>query len=164
MKKIIKVMDFIVSAGGYVAGFLCLVLVAVVVLGVFSRYILKAPLDWTMEISQYLFCGISLLATGYALLEGAHVRIDLVRIRLSLKVQERLDLVQYAIVVCLCIVLIWMGGQEFWNTFVNNHRSESVLGLLLWPVWSTIPLGGVLLLLAAISGICKFFFNIENNS
>jgi len=164
MKKTVKVIDFIVSAGGYVAGFLCLVLVAVVVLGVFSRYILKAPLDWTMEISQYIFCGISLLATGYALIEGSHVRIDLFRIRLSVKVQKRLDLVQYVIVICLSIVLIWMGGQEFWNAFVNNHRSESVLGLLLWPVWSTIPLGGVLLLLAGISGICKFFFNIEKKS
>ena len=157
-------MDFIVSAGGYLAGFLCLVLMAIVVLGVFSRYILKAPLDWTMEISQYIFCGISLLATGYALLEGSHVRIDLFRIRLSVKTQKRLDLVQYVIVICICIVLIWMGGQEFWNAFVNNHRSESVLGLLVWPVWSSIPLGGILLLLAAISGICKFFFNIGKNS
>ncbi len=164
MKKTIKAIDFIVSAGGYAAGFLCLMLVAIVVLGVFSRYILRAPLDWTMEISQYVFCAISLFATGYALLEDSHVRIDLFRVRLSIKIRERLDLVQYAVVVLICIVLIWMGGQEFWNTFVNNHRSESVLGLPLWPVWSTIPLGGILLLLAAISGVCKFFFNLENKS
>lgn len=164
MKRTIKAIDFIVSAGGYIAGFLCLVLMAVVVCGVFSRYILKAPLDWTMEVSQYIFCAISLLATGYALLQDSHVRIDLFRIRLSVKARNRLDLVQYAIVVCICIVLIWMGGQEFWNAFVNNHRSESVMGLPLWPVWSTIPLGGILLLLSAISGVCKFFFNIENKA
>ncbi len=162
MKKIIKTIDSIVIASGYLAGFLCLLLVVVVVYGVFTRYILRAPSDWTMEISQYLFCGISLLATGYALLQGSHVRIDLVRNSLSKKIQKRLDLVQYPIILSLCIVLIWMGGEEFWGAFISNNRSESVIGMPLWPVWSTIPIGGILLLLAAISGFFKLIFKIEN--
>ena len=164
MKKIIKLIDSIITAGGYISGYACLLLVAVVVYGVFSRYILKSPSDWTMEVSQYIFCAISLFATGYALLEDSHVKIDLFRVRLSLKMQQRVDLVQYPIVICLSVLLIWMGGEEFWNAFVNNHRSESVLGLPIWPVWSTIPLGGVLLLLAAISGCLKFFFKKTNKS
>jgi len=164
MKKTLRLIDSIVTAGGYVACFLCLLLVATVVYGVFSRYILKSPSDWTMEISQYLFCGITLLATGYALLQGSHVKIDLIRMRLPLKTQQRLDLIQYPIIICICIILIWMGGETFWNTFVNNHRSDSVMGLLVWPVWSTIPIGGGLLLLAAISGGFKIMFNVKENS
>lgn len=162
MRKIIKAMDSIVIASGYISGFLCFLLVGIVVYGVFTRYILKAPSDWTMEISQYLFCGISLLATGYALLEKVHVRIDLIRTRLSQKTQKRLDAVQYPIILCVCIVLIWMGGEEFWSAFINTKRSESVLGIILWPAWLTIPLGGGVLLLAAISGYLKLLFNIKN--
>lgn len=161
MKKIIKMIDSIVTASGYIAGFLCLLLAIVVVYGVFTRYILRVPSDWTMEVSQYLFCGISLLATGYALLEDSHVKIDLIRNSLSKNTRHRLDLVQYPIIVCLCIILIWMGGEEFWGAFISNKRSESVVGMLLWPVWSTIPIGGILLLLAAISGFLKSMFKIE---
>lgn len=161
MKKIIKTIDSIVTAGGYIAGFLCLLLASVVVYGVFTRYILRIPSDWTMEVSQYLFCGVSLLATGYALLKDSHVKIDLIRTRLSKNIQNRLDLVQYPIIVCICIILIWMGGEEFWGAFISNKRSESVVGMLLWPVWSTIPIGGILLLLAAISGFLKSVFTTE---
>lgn len=164
MRKVVKTIDSIVTAGGYIASFLCLLLVAVVVYGVFTRYILKAPSDWIMEISQYLFCGISLFATGYALLKKSHISIDIMRLRLSSKTQKYFDLVQYPIVMSISFILIWMGGEEFWRAFINNTRSESVLGLLLWPVWSTIPMGGILLLLAAISGCFKFFFNLEDNS
>ena len=110
MKKTIKVIDFIVTAGGYAAGFLCLVLVAVVVYGVFSRYILKAPLDWTMEVSQYVFCAISLLATGYALLKDSHVRIDLLRVRLSMKSTTSVWI--YFNMQLLCVFVLYLSGWE----------------------------------------------------
>ncbi len=162
MKKMIRTIDFIVTVGGYIAGFLSLLLVAVVVYGVFTRYVLHLPSDWIMEVSQYLFCGISLFATGYAFMEKSHVSIDVFRVKLSAKTQRYLELVQYPIVISICFVLIWMGWEEFWRAFVNNYRSESVVGLPLWPVWTTIPMGGILLLLAAISGCFKFFFTLEN--
>lgn len=162
MKKITKFLDTIVIAGGYIASVLCLLLVGIVVYGVFTRYILKSVSDWTMEVSQYTYCGITLLATGYALLQDAHAKIDVFRIRFSKKTQKRLELIQYPIIISICIILIWMGGEEFWNAFTKDYRSESVLGLPLWPVWSTIPIGGFLLLLASISDCLKYFFNIEN--
>ncbi len=161
MKKVIRAIDYIVTAGGYIAGFLCLLLVAVVVYGVFTRYVLHIASDWIMEVSQYLFCGISLLGTGYAFMEKSHVTIDIFRITLSAKTQQYLELVQYPIVMSISFVLIWMGGEEFWRAFVNNYISESVVGLPLWPVWLTIPIGGILLLLAAISGCFKFFLKVE---
>lgn len=164
MKKMLKAVDAVVRAGGYLAGIFCFILTGVVVFGVFTRYILHAPSDWTMELSQYIFCAMTLLATGYALQEGSHVKIDLIRNRLPEYIQARLDLVQYPIIFCLCIILIWMGGEEFWSAFVQSKKSESVLSLPLWPVWSTIPLGGILLLLAAISGFLKRLFNIETTS
>lgn len=162
MKKMVRAIDCIVAAGGYIAGFLSLLLVAVVVYGVFTRYVLHIPSDWIMEVSQYFFCGISLFATGYSFAEKSHVTIDIFRIRLSSKTQKYLDLVQYPIIISISLVLIWMGGEEFWRAFINNNRSESVVGLPLWPVWSTIPAGGVLLLFAAISGCFKFFLKLEN--
>lgn len=157
----LRAIDYIVTAGGYIAGFLCLLLVAVVVYGVFTRYVLQIASDWIMEVSQYLFCGISLLATGYSFMAKSHVTIDVLRIRLSAKTQQYLELVQYPIVMSISFVLIWMGGEEFWRAFVNNYISESVAGLPLWPVWLTIPIGGILLLLAAISGCFKFFLKVE---
>lgn len=161
MRKVINFLDKIVIAGGYAASFLCLVLVVAVVYGVLARYIFKIASDWTTEISQYAYCGISLLATGYALLDGAHARIDIIRMRFSKKNQRRLNFIQYPIILAICIVLIWMGGQEFYNAFRNGYKSETVLGLPLWPVWSAIPLGGLLLLFAAISDCLKNLFQPE---
>ncbi|MFH1154750.1 MAG: TRAP transporter small permease [Pseudomonadota bacterium] len=164
MKTMIRAVEAIVRAGGYFAGFLCLILTGVVVFGVFTRYVLHAPSDYTMELSQYIFCAMTLFATAYAMQEGSHVKIDLVRNRLPRYLQNWADMVQYPIVLCLCIILIWMGGEEFWSALVQMKESESVLNLPLWPVWSTIPLGGILLLLAALSGFLKQVFNINTKS
>jgi TRAP-type C4-dicarboxylate transport system permease small subunit len=162
MKKMLSIFDALVTAGGYAAAFSGFVLTGVVVFGVFTRYVLHTPSDWTMEISQYIFCAMSLFGTGYALKEGAHVRIDLVWERMPPRVREYLDLVQYPIIVCICLILIWMGGEEFWSALTQNKRSETVLSLPLWPVWSTIPIGGLLLLMSALSGLVKQLLNLFN--
>ena len=164
MKKVLKIVDAVVTAGGYFAGVFCLILTGIVVFGVFTRYVLHSPSDWTMELSQYVFCAMSLLGTAYAFQEGAHVKIDLIRNRLPSGMRSRLDLVQYPIVLCLCIILIWMGGEEFISAFVEAKKSESVLSLPIWPVWSTIPLGGILLLLAAFSGFVKQLTHIKEKN
>ena len=157
MKKTVKICDMIVKASGYLAAILCFILMGVVVFGVFTRYILQRPSDWTMEISQYIFCAMTLFATGYALMEGAHVRIDLIRNHMARRIQARMDMVQYPVVLCLCIILIWMGGEEFWSALVQYKKSESVLSLPLWPVWSTIPAGGT----APASGRNQWIFQMS---
>ena len=163
MKKMLSALDALVTAGGYAAGLFCLVLTGVVVFGVFTRYVLHSPSDWTMELSQYIFCAMTLLGTGYALKQGSHVRIDLIRNRLPGRVKRWLDLVQYPVIFCLCLILVWMGGEEFWSALIQGKKSESVLNLPLWPVWSTIPLGGLLLLLAAVSGFVQQLTHLKKN-
>ena len=163
MRKIIASIDKITDYSGFCAALLGLVLMLVISWGVVARYFLNSPTAWVMEISQYVFCAITLLATPYCLKNEGHVRVDIIRIKMSKKKQRIADIVTFPFVFLLCGILIWFGTEEAWLAFINNKRSSSALALPLWPVWSVIVLGSVIFLLQTASKYYHFFQEIKTD-
>lgn len=130
-------------------------LTLLVVYEVIVRYFFDAPTFWSMEVTQYMFCAISMLTGGYCLLRDGHVRVDLFYPKMTPKVQAWVEIVTYSLTVLLCVILIWLGGDEFWRVLSSMKRSDSIAALPLWPVWLMIPLGGLLLLLQVIARYIK---------
>lgn len=141
-----------------VASLIMVALTLLVVYEVISRYFFNAPTIWSMEVSQYMFCAISMLTGGYCLSREGHVRVDLFYPKMTRKTQAVIEIVTFTLVILLCAILIWIGGTEFWNILSNRTTSGSVAALPLWPVWLMIPLGGVLLLLQVVA---RYITNIR---
>lgn len=133
-------------------------LTLLVVYEVVVRYFFNAPTSWSMEVTQYMFCAITMLSGGYCLLRDAHVRVDLYYPRMSPKTQALVEIVTYPLTMFLCTILIWQGGDEFWKVLSNMAHSDSIAALPLWPVWLMIPLGGLLLLLQV---LVRYIKNIQ---
>jgi TRAP-type mannitol/chloroaromatic compound transport system permease small subunit len=163
MKKIIELIDKITDYSGFCAALLGIILMLVISWGVIARYFLNSPTAWVMEISQYVFCAITLLATPYCLRNDGHVRVDIIRIKLSKKKQRIVDIMTFPFIFLLCGILIWFGSEEAWLAYVNNKRSSSALALPLWPVWSVIVLGSIIFLLQTASKYYHFFQEIKND-
>jgi len=147
MSKIVRVIGSINTFFGTVVGWVSLLMMAAIVYEVVARYVFNAPTIWSMEINQYLFCMISMLAGGYCLLKDGHVRVDIIYPRFSPKVKAWVEIITFLLPVAFCSLLIWQGGSEFWKVLTNGIVSDTVLEFPMWPVWLMIPLGGLLLAL-----------------
>jgi len=147
MMKIVRAIGSINAFFGNLVGWVSLAMVLVVVYEVVARYVFSAPTIWSMEINQYLFCVISMLAGGFCLLRDGHVRVDIIYPKFSPKARAWVDMVTFPLGIALCGILICLGGSEFWKVLTTGGKSDTVLAFPMWPVWLMMPLGGLLMAL-----------------
>jgi TRAP-type mannitol/chloroaromatic compound transport system permease small subunit len=109
-----------------------------------------------LEVQWYLFAGAFLLAAGYTLLNGEHVKIDVVSGRLSKRGQILVDIFGFVFFLTpMCIAILWYGIPFFLKGFYSGEMSSNAGGLIRWPVYLMMPLGFSLLLLQCWSELIK---------
>ncbi len=109
-----------------------------------------------LEVQWYLFAASFLLAAGYTLLNGEHVRIDVVIHRLSKRGQIWIDVLGFTFFLMpMCLAVLWFGVPFFLNAWHSGEMSSNPGGLIRWPVYLMMPLGFALLLLQGISELIK---------
>ena len=109
-----------------------------------------------LEIQWYLFGAVFLLGAGYTFLQNAHVRIDVVAGRLSMRTRMFIDI---AGIIVFVLPMCWFMIQFAWPVVVGAYASGEVSsnagGLIRWPVYALVPAGFALLGLQAISELIK---------
>lgn len=130
---------------GKAASFLILVLIAVLMYEVLSRYLLDAPTKWSNEISQYLLTGVVMLGGGYCLAGREHVRVDVLYRNFNPKTRCVIEILTFLIVMTFVIAIIWKGGELCYDAFVQDKRSMTILALPLFPSMFLVPVGAALL-------------------
>jgi len=109
-----------------------------------------------LEVQWYLFAGTFLLTAGYTLLNGEHVKIDVVYTHFSKRKQMWIDIFGFAFFLTpFCLAILWYGIPFFLKGFHSNEMSSNAGGLIRWPVYALIPIGFGLLLLQAWSELIK---------
>lgn len=109
-----------------------------------------------LEVQWYLFAAAFLLAAGYTLLQGEHVKIDVVYSRFSRRNQNWIDIFGFAVFLLpVCAVILWLGTPFFLQGLRSGEMSSNAGGLIRWPVYLMIPLGFGLLLLQGVSELIK---------
>lgn len=64
---------------------------------------------WTLEFCTFLFVYIGFLAISLGIRDGLHVRIELIASKLSVRMQNILEIVQYLAVAFVLVILIKYG-------------------------------------------------------
>jgi TRAP-type mannitol/chloroaromatic compound transport system permease small subunit len=109
-----------------------------------------------LEVQWYLFAGAFLLAAGYTLLNGEHVKIDVVYSHLSKRRQIWIDVFGFALFLMpMCFAVLWFGIPFFLQGFHSGEVSSNAGGLIRWPVYLVMPVGFALLMLQGISELIK---------
>jgi len=109
-----------------------------------------------LEIQWYLFAASFLIAAGYTLLNGEHVKIDVVSSRLSKRVQIWLDVFGFTVfLIPMCMAILWFSTPFVIKGIISGEMSSNAGGLIRWPVYAMLPLGFALLLLQGLSELIK---------
>ncbi|HRD32637.1 MAG TPA: TRAP transporter small permease subunit [Rhodocyclaceae bacterium] len=109
-----------------------------------------------LEIQWYLYAAVFMLGAGHAFMQNAHVRIDVLANRLSLRTRMLIDIGGIVIFLLpLCFLVIQLSWPVVVNAYNSGEMSSNAGGLLRWPVFALAPLGFALLGLQGISELIK---------
>jgi TRAP-type mannitol/chloroaromatic compound transport system permease small subunit len=141
---------------GKAVSWLVLVVVLVSAGNAVSRKLFDVSSNAWLEIQWYLFSAIFLLAAGYTLLQGEHVKVDVIFGRLKRRTQLWIELFGTVIFLMpFCFIPIVLTWPMVVAKFESMETSGNAGGLILWPVWLLIPIGFFLLGLQGISELIK---------
>lgn len=109
-----------------------------------------------LEVQWYLFAASFMVAAGYTLLQGEHVKIDVVSSKLSKRGQIWIDIIGFSVFLTpVCLTILYYGIPFFLQGYRSGEVSGNAGGLIRWPVYAMIPLGFMLLMLQGWSELIK---------
>lgn len=125
---------------------------------VVMRYLFNMPTIWVHEAS-YLLLGMQyLLAGSFALLHGAHVRVDVVYNLLPARGRVGMDIFTSMFFFIFAFALTLTSWLFFTDSYGMSETTVETWGIQYWPVKGMMLLGSMLLLMA---GISKFIKDIQ---
>ncbi len=113
------------------AGCLLLLTIAVTLFDVVARRF-GASLGGTDEISGYAMAIATAWGLSYALTELVHVRIDLIRARLTAAPRALMDILSIMTIAGVAVLVAVQGWSVLSKTLANNSRANTPLETPLW--------------------------------
>ena len=156
MGRYLGIIDQISEWSGRIFSYLLLVTMLIIGFNVMMR-IFGNPQIWAFDIT--LFCAgvVYVVGGAYTHLKERHVKMDVLYVRLSPRIQSLLDLLTLPGFIVFCGILLWIGGIRGWESFLVKERLFTGFYPPVWPVMLTIPLGGLLILLQGLAKAVRDF-------
>jgi TRAP-type mannitol/chloroaromatic compound transport system permease small subunit len=148
---------------GRIACLFLIPMMSVVIIEVVGRKLFTAPTDYAYDLSRWSMGAMFMLGAGYALMKGVHIRADFLYRTLSVRNQGRVDLFLYIIFFFPSMILFtWVAFHYFQKAWITEERSMDTAWMqIVWPVYSTLPLGGLFLIIQGISESLKCVYAIQ---
>ncbi|MBN7783500.1 TRAP transporter small permease subunit [Ponticoccus gilvus] len=145
-------------------GWLLLVLMAVILYDVIGRRFFSTGSFKLQELEWHLHGAIAVLCFGYAYVENAHVRIDLISQHMRRNTRLWFEIVAIvAFLIPFMALLTWYGYDFTLRSFQRGEGSPGGVGLPnRWIIKSAIPLGAVLTIFGGLSVLFRCFAALKN--
>jgi TRAP-type mannitol/chloroaromatic compound transport system permease small subunit len=162
LEKAIRILDSILEWVGRVVQWLVVPLTLLLVYEVVTRRIFNTPHIWTVTIATQIFALHFLLYSSTALIQGAHVRVDILYQRLPPKKRAVLDLITYPVMLLIpSLVLVREGYKYAAMAWARKQVTQSLDRIPLYPIKTVIPIAFALLFIAGLSEFLKRIVELQ---
>lgn len=135
MPRLLSWIDHLNRTAGYLAGLFLLAILAIELLVVLLRYVFNTGFLWMQESVLYLHVGIALLAVGFALLNDAHVRVDILLKEASVRVRAMVDLIGSVLFLLPLCIVIFRESVPFvaasWSVLEGSSQPSGLPGVFI---------------------------------
>jgi TRAP-type mannitol/chloroaromatic compound transport system permease small subunit len=162
----IRKIDRFTQYSGYLTMFLLVPLIFSSVAEVILRYFFKAPTAWAGDVTFMSNGSLFMLGSAFALLNGAHIRTDILWDKFSISKKGWIDLITYIILFLPVMgLLVWISIDDVIKSFQINEKSN--LGLwqpIIWPLRAVVPVAFGLLFIQGISELLKSLWAVDKGT
>ena len=151
----IRVVDGINLKVGRFAMYLIYPMAAILLYSTFMRVSFGIPVNWVLEMSQFLLSAYYLLGGAYAMQLDGHVRMDLFYNRMSPRNRAVTDAITILFIIFYLVILLGGGISSTNYAITYSQKNYTSWAPPLWPIKTIMTFGIFLLLLQCISNFLK---------
>lgn len=162
-KQFLRFNESLQEIAGKISAWLCSLLVLVICADVFTRYLLNISFVALQELEWHLFAVIFLLAAGYTLRNGEHVRIDVFYQRYSERKKLKLNLWGSALLLIpFAWVMIYYSYDFLMASLSVSERSPEAAGLpARYILKAFIPVSMIVLIIEGLAQFTESFIRLK---
>jgi TRAP-type mannitol/chloroaromatic compound transport system permease small subunit len=154
--RFVRFADQVSTWTGKAASWLIVMLMLVVCVEVFKRYIMNAPTAWIYDVDNMMYGTLFMMCGAYTLAQGGHVRGDFLYGSMRPRLQAGLDLALYVTFFLPGIAaLLYAGWGYAGDAWRIGERSMTAGGPPVYHFKSIIPIAGALVLLQGFAEIAR---------
>ena len=156
-QRVLHGADRISTWSGKLSAWLIIVLMLVVCVEVFKRYMLNAPTAWIYDLNNMLYGTLFMMCGAYTLAQNGHVRGDFLYSSFRPRTQAALDLALYVVFFLPGIVALIYAGEEYasesWR--IREHSNVTANGPPVYQFKAIIPIAGALVIVQGVAEIIR---------
>jgi len=157
VQRFLRFADNVSTWSGKTFAWLIVVLMLVVSVEVFKRYILNAPTAWIFDLDSMLYGTLFMMCGAYTLSQDGHVRGDFLYTNMRPRTQASLDLALYFLFFMPGILALVYAGYYYagdsWR--INEHSNVTADGPPVYYFKSVIPIAGALVMFQGMAEIVR---------
>jgi len=157
VQQFLYFIDGISTWVGKAVAWLIVVLMIVVCVEVFKRYIMNMPTAWIFDADNIIYGTLFMLCGAYTLAQNAHVRGDFLYSSMRPRVQAGLDLALYIVFFIPGIAALIYAGADYaadsWR--IAEHSNVTANGPPVYHFKTVIPIAGVLVMLQGLAEVVR---------
>jgi TRAP-type mannitol/chloroaromatic compound transport system permease small subunit len=153
VQQFLYFVDGISTWVGKTVAWLIILLMTVVCVEVFKRYIMNMPTAWIFDADNIVYGTLFMLCGAYTLAQNAHVRGDFLYSSMRPRLQAGLDLALYLVFFFPGIAALIYAGADYaadsWR--IAEHSNVTADGPPVYHFKTVIPVAGALVMLQGIA-------------
>ncbi|HOO86946.1 MAG TPA: TRAP transporter small permease [Synergistales bacterium] len=121
---------------------LILLLTAMVALGllqIISRFVIKAPITWSEALLMYMFVWFSFIGASLAVKDLAHFEVEIFMVRLPQPLQKTVAVVVYCLIFAFALFMVWKG---VFLVKLNQRQLMAMMPFTMSVPYVILPLSG----------------------
>lgn len=151
MSFVSRIIEALASLAGKLAGLMALVCLGLVAVGVGMRYFVNMPQAWIDETATWTVIAMVMLAAPMAQLRDEHIGVDALVQRFGPRGRRLLAIFSALSVAAVGALMLWAGIETVSFSQMIGIMAQTLAWMPMWIVQSLLPIGGGLLLLAALA-------------
>lgn len=162
MRTFLRTIDRLSGGAAAIGMVLMAGLIGVMLYEVFARYVLRAPTLWAFDVSFMLNGTLFIIAAGFTLRHGGHIRIDFLSSRLPLRAQHLINLLFFALFFLPALGLLsYTAVTQTLAAYQTGRRElSSAWGPAVWPFYLGLAIGCVTLWLQALADTVRYAIGV----
>ena len=157
LRKFEQVIGKLSGAFGWLAGWLCILMIVVVFLDVVARYGFDAGSIAMQELEWHLFAAVFLLGAAYTMRENANVRVDVFYAKMSARKKAMVDIFGTVVfVIPMCSLILYSSYDFVAYSYQIQEVSNDPGGLpYRFAFRALLPLGYFLVMIQSLAVISR---------